>query len=50
MKYARVYGEWLHLEGLPEDAKTVRVTLNANSHETLSLNGQPIQAILELDQ
>lgn len=43
VKVARAYGPWFHLTDLPPDAE-VRVTLNANSHETLALGNVPIAA------
>ena len=49
-KIARTYSPWFHLVGMPDDAKEIRVTLNANSHETLSFGGEPIEASIRLDQ
>lgn len=43
VKVARLYGPWYHLELSPGD-HSVRVTLNANSHEELQINGSTIQA------
>ncbi len=43
-KYARVYGPWVHLDGLPAGDVTIDVTLNANSHQPLALGGVPITA------
>ncbi len=40
----RVYGPWLHIPQLPPGRNEITVTLNANSHETLTHNGQPIAA------
>ena len=48
VKLNRVYGPWYHLTGLPEDAREIRVTLNANSHETLSVDGAPVAATVRL--
>lgn len=42
-KIARLYGNWYHLPELPPGVNEVTVSLNANGHETLTLNGQPIQ-------
>lgn len=38
-KVARVYGEWYHLDGLPSGEHTITVTLNANNHQPLAVNG-----------
>ena len=48
VKLARIYGPWFHLSDVPENAKELRVTLNANSHETLSFNNAPIEARVSL--
>ena len=48
VKEARVYGKWLHLTGLPSGPATLRVTLNANSHEQLAHNGQPLEVVQEI--
>lgn len=39
----RIYGTWTHLPTLPGGENTIRVTLNANSFETLTTQGQPIE-------
>jgi len=39
----RIYGNWTHLPELPPGINEIRVTLNANGHETLTTQGQPIQ-------
>ncbi|NNE82303.1 MAG: hypothetical protein HKN18_18690 [Silicimonas sp.] len=46
VKAARVYGDWFHLENLPEGDVDVRVTLNANDHSTLAIDGAPLAASL----
>lgn len=46
-KHSRLYGEWVHIGVLPENAK-VEVTLNSNDHRALSVEGQPISAELTL--
>ena len=46
-KIARAYGPWMHMDNLPATGE-IRVTLNANSHETLSVNGQPIAATIPI--
>lgn len=47
-KYARLYGSWLHVSGLPAAGAEIRVTLNANSHETLAVGATPIEAIIQV--
>ena len=42
-KIGRVYGPWLHLGDLGEGEREIRVTLNANSHEQLAVDGQAIE-------
>ena len=39
----RIYGTWTHLPTLPGGTNEVRVTLNANGHETLTTQGAPIE-------
>ena len=39
----RLYGNWTHLPELPPGTDELRVTLNANGHETLTTQGQPIE-------
>jgi hypothetical protein len=36
-KIARVYGNWLHIEQLPEGDVTVEVALNSNDHKPLAV-------------
>lgn len=43
-KIGRLYGAWMHLDDLPSGAVTVEVTLNANDHRTLAVDGLPISA------
>lgn len=50
VKLNRVYGPWYHLSGLPEGAQEVRVTLNANSHQVLSVDGAPVAATVTLER
>ncbi|MDA0212984.1 MULTISPECIES: hypothetical protein [Desertifilum] len=49
-KMGRLYSSWYHLEALPPGRHEIKVTLNANGHEDLYHNGQPIAAtqILEV--
>ena len=42
-KIARVYGPWFHLGTLPQGEVEVRVTLNANDHRALSVDGAPVE-------
>ena len=44
VKINRVYGPHYHLKDLPPGDHEIRVTLNANDHSDLLLNGQPIAA------
>ncbi len=41
-KLTRLYGPWYYLPSLPPGEHTLMVTLNANGHEVLVHNGQPI--------
>lgn len=43
-KVARIYCPWFHLERLLPGSRTVRVTLNANSHEDLAVAGKVLSA------
>ncbi|WP_269584791.1 hypothetical protein [Roseibium sp. Sym1] len=42
-KLGRLYGAWMHLSSLPENA-TVEVTLNSNDHRMLAVDNQPLKA------
>ncbi len=44
VKIARAYGPWFHLSALPVGTHEVRVTLNANDHSRLAVNGAPVEA------
>lgn len=46
-KIARLYGAWMHIGALPEGAE-VEVTLNANDHSLLSVEGQPLSVITSI--
>ena len=50
VKAARIYGPWFHLAGLTPGPHTIRVSLNANDHSELVLNGVPIDATVEVVQ
>lgn len=39
----RIYGAWTHLPTLPGGENEIRVTLNANNHESLTTQGEPIE-------
>ncbi|NJM98937.1 MAG: hypothetical protein HC800_18865 [Phormidesmis sp. RL_2_1] len=39
----RIYSTWTHLPDLPGGTNTIRVTLNANGHETLTTQNSPIE-------
>jgi hypothetical protein len=43
-KLTRLYGPWYYLEGLPPGDHTLTVGLNANGHEALTVQGEPIEA------
>jgi len=43
-KITRLYGNWYYLGSLPPGEHEITVTLNANGHESLMHNGEPIQA------
>ena len=47
-KIARTYGPWFQLDALPPGRHDIRVTLNANDHSQLAINGTPIEAHAEL--
>jgi hypothetical protein len=50
VKIGRVYGPWLHLPAklLAPGTNLVRVSLNDNTHSPLALDGQPLEAVIEL--
>lgn len=48
IKIARAYGPWFHLSALPKGEHQIRVTLNANGHSQLAINGQPVEATMKL--
>ena len=43
-KIARLYGPWYHLGNLTAGEHTIRVSLNANNHDAMTLNGKLIEA------
>lgn len=47
-KVTRLYGEWYHIPTLAPGAHKIAVTLNANSHEDLTVRGKPISDTREV--
>lgn len=47
-KVTRLYGEWYHIPALAPGTHKITVTLNANSHEDLTIEGKPISATQEV--
>ena len=45
----RIYGNWTHLTELPPGENELRVTLNANGHEALAAQGNPIEETVTVD-
>lgn len=45
VKLNRVYSEWYHIAKIEPGTHEIRVTLNANSHEDLEVNGEQVEAI-----
>lgn len=43
VKVSRLYGNWYYLESLPPGQHEITVSLNSNTHNTLTVQGQPIQ-------
>jgi len=43
-KRGRIYSSWYHLPQLPPGEVEITVALNANGHEALTHNGEPIEA------
>lgn len=50
VKVARVYGEWFHLPALPQGEYELMVTLSANDHSPLLVDGEPIAAAVTITQ
>lgn len=48
VKVARLYSPWYHLGAQAPGTHRLRVTLNANTHEELTMNGKSIAAELEI--
>ena len=47
-KLTRIYSEWHYLPSLPPGKHTLTVSLNANGHEALIYNGEPIEAFTQV--
>lgn len=47
-KVTRLYGPWYYIPVLPAGEHEIRVELNANGHEVLQKNGEPIAATAEI--
>ncbi|MEM8810294.1 MAG: hypothetical protein AAGF01_30120 [Cyanobacteria bacterium P01_G01_bin.38] len=47
-KITRLYSEWHYLPSLPPGDHEIVVSLNANGHEALTHNGEPIEAMTML--
>ena len=50
IKIGRVYSEWFHI---PQryfnlESNLIKVTLNANMHDDITIYGKPIQAVIEI--
>ena len=44
VKQPRAYSPWVQLDALPVGTHDIRVTLNANDHSQLAVDGAPIEA------
>lgn len=44
VKLTRTYAPWVHLSALPKGTHELRVSLNANDHSHLAVDGTPIEA------
>ena len=49
VKKARIYSNWFHIESLPKGKNEIEVTLNANNHATLTVDGIPVSAVTEIE-
>ena len=47
-KLGRLYGNWLHIGELPKGDVEVKVSLNANSHSALLVDGMPVSATVHV--
>ncbi|WP_297773184.1 hypothetical protein [uncultured Roseovarius sp.] len=48
IKITRAYSPWMQLSALPKGEHVLRVTLNANDHSQLAVDGTPIEATTSL--
>lgn len=48
-KLGRMYGAWQHLADLPDGKVTIEVTLNANDHRPLAVDGRKLSASATVD-
>ncbi len=48
-KVARVYSDWYHLSDLSEGVNKIPVSLNANNHAALMVDGVPVRAMTEIE-
>ncbi len=48
-KITRLYGAWHYLPSLPAGEHELRVELNGNGHETLTAEGLPIEATVNIE-
>lgn len=48
VKLGRLYGPWVHLDGLPEGEVTIEVTLNANDHRALAVDNVALSQMLTI--
>ena len=44
-KVTRIYGNWYYLETLPPGSNEVKISLNANGHESLMYQGKMIEDV-----
>ena len=44
-KLIRVYTPWLHLDKLEPGMREIKISLNANSHEAYTVNGELVEAV-----
>lgn len=49
VKIGRFYGSWVHLDDLPPGRVTLEVTLNANDHRPLAVDGAPVASRAIID-
>ncbi len=42
-KIARLYGNWIHVPEFIKDKNEIKVTLNSNDHQTLTIGGRAIE-------